>query len=110
MLKSISEYIAKLDKITWKLSKDGLVSKDGKWELTYSIKEANSYHDKEMPLQIVINTRYNGNSVSTWGCVSNEENSEFIFWIQKLRAALRVLEDNEERDFRADGKVLWESI
>jgi hypothetical protein len=74
-------------------------------EVSYNIKLANRLDDfKVMPLQMVIQVRLNGEYAYTWGCVSNEENSDFALWFVQTSAKVQELEFDAERKASTEAK------
>lgn len=116
-LPTFTQFLEKLERIEWGLPKDimldrsSITSANGYWKVSYSIVEANSYHDLEtMPLQVVVNVRYKDKHVSSWGCISNAENSEFIGWMAKLRVKLNNDLMKNERIVESQGEALWKEM
>lgn len=117
MIHNFSDYLAKVNSIEWGTGKDlllsgeGLTSKCGNWKLGYRIEEANNYHDIDsMPLQVVVHVLYKGQVVSTWGTVSNEENSQFVKFMQEKRRDLNRIKHEEEKEMRKAGQNLWNEL
>jgi hypothetical protein len=115
---NFEDYLAKLKSIEWK-SADGdlvgsytkkFVSEDDNFELSYSIETMTSLHDRNVPFRAVIYVRYKGQTVSHWGCVSNEENALFLEWWLKEQRVINDKVTKRESNERKQGEELWKNL
>jgi len=80
-------------------------------EVSYSVKLANTLSEIEkMPLQVVIQVRLNGQYAYSWGCVSNEENSEFILWFIQTSTKVRDVEFDTNRKGMKDAEAKFKAL
>lgn len=103
------EIIDRLNKLTF-VKRDGnkLISEDGlalSW--TYKLHSTN-FNPIGLPsIQLVISVQYNDALITSWGCSSNDDTSDFINFILVKKASIRefeyVVRDNDEED----GKSLF---
>lgn len=101
-LKSV--ILDKFKNLTFVRSEDkNIITKEG-WEIGYSIDIAKTIFDiRAMPTQIVIRVRKDGQHVITWGCVNQEEHSEFVEWfIEKSTLAMQF-------EFEKDNELKYEN-
>jgi Ni,Fe-hydrogenase maturation factor len=113
---NFKDFLAKLDKVTWKTPDNDLagsytkvlVSTDGNWKLSYSIEEMTSIHD--MPFQAVIRLSYGGQYITQWGCISEEENKEWMIWLIQTRNAVNKAVNDAEKAARKTGEDMWRNL
>lgn len=98
-LKDLSQFMAKVDKIKWtnvdKTLGKVLSSKDG-WQLSYRIEETNDLHNVDFPLQVVVQLRFEGEHVQSWGCEDNKENAAFLKYFKTKRNTIQKFIDMEK--------------
>lgn len=99
-LKDLGQFMAKVDKIKWSGLNETLgkvlLSEDG-WQLSYSIVETNSMHNVDFPLQVLIQVRFEGEYVKSWGCETNADNAAFLKYFKTKRYSIQQDLDKERR-------------
>ena len=110
-LNTLTDVLGKLDKLNFD-SVDGneLISSEG-WSVSFSTKLSTMVYDVDkFPVQISLQVRFKGEYVFSWGCISNEENSEFIKWYTpvKSRAIGDEMKKNDAR--QSEGKALFAEL
>jgi hypothetical protein len=111
-MENLTQFIEKLDKLTFSTvdrDKLELTSEEGftvKLMLEIStIRMKTSY-----PIQVVVRVIKEGVIVASWGCSTNDDNQEAIFWLyqkgNKLKDVQYEEHDNKVRDLKAEFKSL----
>ena len=85
MINKIEDFLEKLDKFEYTSYdfKKKLTGTDGinQIEVSYRTELASTYHTVEnMPIQLVLHIRINGEYASSWGCADSKENSAAVKW------------------------------
>lgn len=77
-LRELKDVLAKLSKLNFVKVDGKELTSDNGWSVSYRTELATMVHDVDkLPIQIVLQIRYMDKHVMTWGCVSNEEHTEF---------------------------------
>lgn len=116
-LGNLQVVLSKLSKIEWsklneKMGKV-LISNDGLWELSYSIKELEAHHsapNKSYPLQVLIVLRYEGKVVMTWGCETNQDNLSFLEFFKSIKRDIQKEEWENEKEVEDKGKEIFDNL
>jgi hypothetical protein len=110
-LNTLTDVLGRLDKLNFD-SVDGneLISSEG-WSVSFRTIIATMVHDVDnFPVQISLQVRFKGKHVFSWGCISNEENSEFIKWYTPVKSRAIGDEMKKEDANQLEGKALFAKL
>lgn len=116
MIKTVSEFLAKLDDVIWNSADHSSRSISGtvkghKVKFTLRSELASNTFDIEaMPVQLVANITINGNNASTWGAMCQADNSSLVEFFVSAQAVAVRNEMHREDAQRKLGELVFNSL
>ena len=103
------ELIEKLDRINWTSSLEGKGLQAENWKLKTTFK-MHGRRNTELPsVQFVLYLLYNGEIVTTWGCL-NEDQPEVVEWFIGKEAAVTSKHYNAKFATQSEGKQIFSEL
>lgn len=110
-LNELSDVLNKLNKLNFTSVKGNALTSEEGWSVNYNTELSTMIHDIEkMPVQIVLRISFKGKYIMTWGCCTNEENTEFVKWFLPLKSKAYAAEDKIQDQIQDKGKDLFSKL